>query len=72
LTPLLKTKLGDSPTQMKDIRGKQELASGLYEVEVMQDKGIITETLLAKHTRKIAQLKPDPVSKMTEKVVFCR
>ncbi len=40
--------------------------------QVMQDKGIITEALLAKHARKMAQLKPDPVSKTTEKVVFCR
>ena len=40
--------------------------------QVMQDKGVITEALLAKHTRKMARLKPEPVSKTTEKVVFCR
>ena len=38
--------------------------------QVMQDKGVITEALLAKLARKMARLPPDPVSKTTEKVMF--
>jgi multimeric flavodoxin WrbA len=40
--------------------------------QIMQKKGIITDALLAKHARQMAHLKPNPVSKTTEKVVFCR
>jgi len=40
--------------------------------QVMQEKNIINDALLAKHARQMAHLKPNLVSKTTEKVVFCR
>ncbi|MFZ6029609.1 MAG: flavodoxin family protein [Chloroflexota bacterium] len=40
--------------------------------QMMQEKSIITQPLLAKHARQMMKLKPGSVSKTTEKVVFCR
>jgi hypothetical protein len=40
--------------------------------QIMQKNGIINDALLDKHARQMAHLKPNPVSKTTEKVVFCR